>query len=286
MQKGQITHFIAIKENISRKLADEEEKRRLEELVHQNRKLEAVGQLAGGIAHDFNNILAGILGSTQLLLLGLEKDDVKTRENVELIQRAAQRASDLTKKLLLFSRKSTQDFEIADVHFILADTLEIVNKIISKTITLRVHLQAKNSFIHCYPTDLQNVFINLVINSAQAIEGRGGIRVETHNRIIENDHPLRQTLPRIDPGEFVVLEIADTGQGIPPENMERIFEPFFTTKKTGKGTGLGLSSVYGVLKDHRGAVEVESSLGGGHSFSSFFPHNDTGRSKRAVGTGS
>jgi two-component system cell cycle sensor histidine kinase/response regulator CckA len=274
-KKNIITHYIAIKENISRRLADEEEKRRLEELVHQNRKLEAVGQLAGGIAHDFNNILAGILGSTQLLLLGMDEGDRNNRENVELIQRAAKRASDLTKKLLMFSRKSTRDFEDTDVHFILADTLEIVNKIIPKAITVSLHMRAESSFTHCYASDLQNVFINLMINSAQAIDGKGDIRIKTYNQVLGEEHPLRRTF-KIDPGDYLVLEFSDTGKGIPPENIDRIFEPFFTTKKEGQGTGLGLASVFGVLKDHKGAVEVQSTLGEGTLFRLFLPSTSTG----------
>jgi CheY-like chemotaxis protein len=192
---------------------------------------------------------------------------------VELIQRASKRASDLTKKLLLFSRKSTRDFEDTDVHFILADTLEIVNKIIAKNISVSVHMHAKSSFIHCYPSDLQNVFINLMINSAQAIQGKGDIRVETHNTTLDSSQALLRTF-QIEPGEFVVLQFADTGEGIPPEHLDRIFEPFYTTKSAGKGTGLGLSSVFGVLKDHKGAVEVESRVGEGTVFRLYLPLTD------------
>lgn len=245
------------------------EQRRLEEELYQTRKMDAIGQLAGGVAHDFNNMLAGIIGAAEVIKSST-KENTAESTMLDLILQTAQRASDLTAKLLSFSRKGKIRSTAVNIHTIIGDTIEILKRSIDKRITIETQLKAQHSLIIGDPSQLQNAILNLSINARDAIEGSGFIKITTV--IKELSSADLATIPfDLSEGPHIALSITDSGCGIPKENIKSIFEPFFTTKETGKGTGLGLAAVYGTIVDHRGAITVESSPGSGTTFTLLFP---------------
>lgn len=242
--------------------------RRLEEerdsLLHQllqAQKMEAVGNLAGGIAHDFNNILTGILGHTELAEMKIDKDS-PVMENLSVIKRAAERARDFTRQLLLFGRKAPLEKRVQDINSILRESLKLINKMIGEDVELEFIPAEEPLLVDVDAAQLTQVIMNLSVNARDAMPDGGRLTIKTERRVDEKMNPL------------VVIVVKDTGAGIPEELKERIFEPFFTTKPEGKGTGLGLSVVYSVVDRHGGFIEVNSRPGEGTSFEIYLPEVD------------
>ncbi len=267
----------------------EEKQSQLEEALNQSQKMDAIGQLAGGVAHDFNNMLTGISGAVELLLLS--KVDGRQTEFLSLIKNAVTRASDLTRKLLDFSRKGKQLSTPVDLHAIIIDAIAILERSIDKRVTITTDLTAEHTMVVGDPSQLQSGILNICVNSRDAMPDGGEIVISTTNtELDEQDCSIGQ---QITPGSFIKLSVQDNGTGIPSKILPHIFEPFFTTKDEGKGTGLGLASVYGMVKDHHGEINVYSEHVTGTVFHIYLPisHDDTNRpitDKRAIsieGTG-
>ncbi|MCP4157566.1 MAG: AAA family ATPase [bacterium] len=253
------------------RIDDVSKEHKLQLQLNHSSKMDAIGHLAGGVAHDFNNMLGGILGAAQLLLK-LEKDNIDESnvEFLEMIIQASTRASDLTSKLLAFGRKGKLSSSTVQIHHIIDDTATLLNRTIDKKIQLKVKKGAQNDSVVGDNSGLQNALLNISINASHAMPGGGEIQIETKNIHLNKTycevHPFE-----IEPGEYIEIDIRDTGCGIPLEDLKKIFEPFYTTKEQGKGTGLGLAAVYGTVQDHRGAVNVYSEVGEGTSFRVLLP---------------
>jgi two-component system cell cycle sensor histidine kinase/response regulator CckA len=241
-----------------------EERQRLETELRQAQKLEAIGHLAGGVAHDFNNILMVIQGYSDLLLGGASGDGT-TRKDLREIQQAARRGSDLTRQLLAFGRKQVLQIRPLDLNAILVDTSHMLERLIGEGVKLEVRPAMALCPIEADRAQLEQVLINLAVNARDAMNGRGTLDIAIDRVSRERDTP---DLAR---GAYARLTVQDTGCGMDQPTRERIFEPFFTTKAVGKGTGLGLATVYGVVKQLRGHIDVDSAPMQGTTFTVFFP---------------
>ena len=245
------------------------EQRLLEERFRQSQKMEAIGQLAGGVAHDFNNLLTVMRGNSELILMDGASLPAKTRENLKQIIEATQRAANLTRQLLAFSRKQNFQPQPLDLNQLVANLVKMLRRLIGEDIELKFHQASSAVFVQADPGMLEQVLMNLVVNARDAISAGGKITISTdHIHLAEESARLH---PDARPGLFACLSVTDTGSGIAPELLPRIFEPFFTTKAAGKGTGLGLATVYGFVKQHLGWVEVTSRVGSGATFKAFLP---------------
>jgi PAS domain S-box-containing protein len=245
--------------------------RQTEDQFRQAQKMEAVGQLAGGIAHDFNNLLTGILGYSDLVLLDLKPGDQHFEEHQE-IHKAAERAALLTRQLLTFSRKQVLTPKVLDVNNIVAEAEKMLLRLIGEDIHLVTQLAPDLGRIKADPGQLEQVIINLAVNARDAMNAGGTLTIETSNAQL--DAAFAETHPGIAPGRFVKLSVRDNGCGMDEATRARIFEPFFTTKEIGKGTGLALATVYGIVKQSGGVIEVESKPGEGTTFHIHLPRSD------------
>ena len=260
-KQGKITAYVAVKRDITEKL-------RLERQLRQAQKLESIGLLASGIAHDFNNLLQAIYGYTQLLILE-RGSDAPDLDKLHTIERATQRAIDLVNQILIFSRKATPQKRVINLNHEIRLATKLLNRTIPKMINIKLQLSDNLLPIVADPIQVQQIVMNLCANARDAMPEGGEIVLKTRNELIDKGD---STLPPdAEPGRYVVLEISDSGTGIPREHMERIFDPFFTTKEKGKGTGLGLSVVYGIVKEHHGWIRCDSQLGKGTRFEIFLP---------------
>ncbi len=246
---------------------DVTETRRLEEQLRQAQKMEAVGLLAGGIAHDFNNILAVILAGSDAALYELPEDD-PVREDLQEIAAAAGRAATLTRQLLTFSRKQSWRPRPIALNTLLAQLEKMLCRIIGEDIRMSSVLAAGLWSVEADPGQLEQVVLNLAVNARDAMPGGGRLTVETSNVTLGRVEAARAGVPA---GPYVLMSVSDTGHGMDAATRARIFEPFFTTKDVGKGTGLGLSTVFGIVQQCGGAVQVESEPGRGATFLLYFP---------------
>ncbi len=241
----------------------------LEERLRHSEKMDAIGQLSGGIAHDFNNLLAAIQGSADLLALQVPKEPL-LHSYLSVIQEGTRRAADLTAKLLAFARKGKVLSTPVDVHAVLKEALQLLQRSIDPRIHLEVELEATETVVVGDPTLLENVFLNLGINARDAMPEGGTVRYRTAN--VQIGPPESGQPPfHLSPGGHLEIRVEDTGAGIPSAILPRIFDPFFTTKPVGKGTGLGLAAAYGTVKDHHGAITVHSEAGRGTVFTLLLP---------------
>ncbi len=244
-----------------------EKKAILEQLLH-SQKMESVGSLAGGIAHNFNNLLTAILGYAELLLEYSELDN-DSRQRVKSIESSARKAGVLVSKLLSFSRRDISEILPLNLNDIINDSVKLLEGIMDKRIGLKTTLSNNIPTIEADPSQLEQVIMNLMVNARDAMPDGGLITITTGTTEVKID---RFDMPTyIMPGRYVLLTISDTGCGISKEIINRIFEPFFTTKEKGKGTGLGLATVYGVIKDHKGYITVQSKVGKGTIFDIYLP---------------
>ncbi len=239
------------------------DRRRLEAELLQAQKMESIGRLAGGVAHDFNNLLTAILGYTELARASADSAE-EMRFCLENIYKAGQRAAELTSQLLGFARKQIISPREVNLNDMILDTDRILRRLIPEHIQLVAVLHAELGRVRLDPGQFQQILMNLVVNARDAMPSGGKITVETDNFRLEPDAPPPPG--GIPPGDYVMLTVSDTGEGMREEVMAHIFEPFFTTKGVGKGTGLGLATCYGIVKQNNGAIWAESRVGQGTTF--------------------
>jgi PAS domain S-box-containing protein len=232
-------------------------------------KMEAIGQLAGGVAHDLNNMLGGVIGAADVLMEGASLTDDQ-REIIDLILKSSYRAADLTKNLLAFSRKGKILSTPIVIQDIVNATISIAEHTIDRQIVIEREMPSEPFEVIGDPGQLQNTFLNLMINARDAISGSGRIRISLQKVYLDDGFCSANNLS-LTPGDYISIATSDNGSGIPEEIQDRIFEPFFTTKQDGKGTGLGLSAVYGTVLSHHGAITVKSSTGRGSLFTIYLP---------------
>jgi two-component system cell cycle sensor histidine kinase/response regulator CckA len=247
---------------------DISEQKRLEEQFIQSQKMQAVGQLAGGVAHDFNNLLTAILGFCDLLLQRYMPNDPSYNDVIQIKQNA-NRAANLVRQLLAFSRQQTLQPKIVSITDTLSDLSILLRRLIGSGIELEVNHERDLWSVKADIGQLEQVVVNLAVNARDAMSGQGKLIIRTSNfRCNSIKNVIHDIMPS---GDYVLVEIIDNGHGIKPEVIERIFEPFFSTKEVGLGTGLGLSTVYGIVKQTGGFVEVKSTVGKGSTFGIYLP---------------
>ena len=268
------------------------DRKELEERFRQAQKMEAVGRLAGGIAHDFNNLLMVIQGYADLLSERLPVED-PLRRNAEQIQIASQRASALTQQLLAFSRKQILAPKVLNIQNVVGDMEKILRRLIGEDIQLETSSEKNLGLIKADRSQIEQVILNLAVNSRDAMPGGGRLTIETAN--VELDATFSRAPQVLAPGKYVMLAVTDTGTGMDADTQAHIFEPFFTTKEKGKGTGLGLATVYGIVKQSGGYIWVYSEPGRGAAFKIYLPRidqetvpgaHDHGSNTRAIARGS
>jgi len=247
---------------------DTTDRKLMEDQLRQAVKMEAVGRLAGGIAHDFNNLLTIISGYSQLQM-EITAPDNELYQHAEQIKGAADRAASLTRQLLAFSRQQVLQPQVVDLNEVITAFSRMMPRLIGEDVQLEVHLGTALGAVKVDPGQIDQVLLNLVVNARDAMPQGGKILIETAN--VELDEGYAATHPYVSIGDYVSIAVSDTGHGIDPMTRAHIFEPFFTTKAQGKGTGLGLSTVYGIVKQSGGSVEVYSETGSGTTFMIYFP---------------
>lgn len=247
---------------------DVTEQKRLEEQLRQAQKMEAIGIMAGGIAHDFNNLLTAIQGHTDLALLQSENSP-EVQEDIMGIKRTVKIAADLTKQLLLFSRRQRLKLEQIDINAIIENIYNMLSRVLPKNVLLSINLAQDLWGVKADSGTIDQLIMNLVLNAKDAMPEGGHIIVRTENKMVKSVPDVN--IKTLKPGKFIRISIADDGSGMDDKTVKRIFEPFYTTKKAGKGTGLGLAVVYSVVNKHGGIIDVESTLGKGTTFHIYLP---------------
>src|ERR1700683_3754073 len=240
---GFILHFI-----------DTTEQKSLQAQFSQSQKMQAVGQLAGGVAHDFNNLLTAMIGFCDLLLLRFRPGDPSFADIMQIKQNA-NRAANLVRQLLAFSRQQSLQPRVLNITDVLAELSHLLRRLIGENIELKVVHARDLGLVKVDQGQLEQVIINLAVNARDAMPGGGTLTIRTAR--VTHTSPVRRAHEEIPAGDYVQIEVHDTGTGIAKDNLERIFEPFFSTKEVGQGTGLGLSTVYGIVKQTGGFVFVE-----------------------------
>ena len=258
---GEISHIVGMWEDIT-------EGKQLEDQFRQSQKMEGIGRLAGGIAHDFNNILTVITGHSELALMSLDQQDPLRKDLVE-IQKASDRAADLTRQLLAFSRKQALQPKVLNLNNTIKALHKMLRRIIGEDIDLEAIPEKGLWNTEADPGQIEQVIVNLAVNARDAMPSGGKLTIETQN--LELDEEYASTHPDVTPGPHVMLAISDTGCGMTDEVKTKVFEPFFTTKGIGQGTGLGLSMVYGIVKQSGGNIWIYSELGQGTTFKIYLP---------------
>lgn len=243
-------------------------KKKLENQLRQSHKLEVVGTLAGGIAHDFNNLLTAIRGSVDMIMHHTPPDDLISQDLRE-IQLATERAADLIRQLLLFSRNQPMKFSVLSINLVIENMFKLLHRLIGENIGVSTSLDPKLWCVRGDQTALEQVIMNLTINARDAMPNGGKLFIKTEN--ITLDEAYCQSVPEAHPGKFIRFSFTDTGLGMDRETVQRIFEPFFTTKGPGKGSGLGLSVVYGIIQQHGGWINVYSEPNQGTTFKIYLP---------------
>jgi PAS domain S-box-containing protein len=268
---GRLTasQFAVIARDISERKRAEVERELLEEELRQSLKMEAVGQLAGGIAHDFNNLLTVISGYTEILLRRLGREAEGSKEIAE-ISKAAERAAQLTRQLLAYSRKQVIEPRVLDLNDIVTETQAMLKRLIGENIEFSTSLAEDLGSISADSGQIEQIIVNLVVNARDAMPEGGKLLLETGSFTIADVFSSRRR-PDMAPGDYVVFAVTDSGEGMDAATVARIFEPYYTTKARGAGTGLGLSTVYGIVTQSGGHVEVESEPGMGTTLRLYFP---------------
>ncbi len=251
-------------------LKDVTNERALDERIHAQERLAAVGQMAAGIAHDFNNILTGIIGFADILLTDSMLAD-EDRQMAEAIMQNGERAAQLIRQILDFSRKSISEMKSVDLKPFLEEFSRFIRRTIPENIDISVDLQEREYMVLADPVKLQQVLANLTVNAQDAMPKGGSLRFTLNHLSVSPDST--PPLPEMPPGTWIILEVSDSGTGITSEILPHIFEPFFTTKDVGKGTGLGLSQAYGIIKQHEGHIVVDTKAGAGSTFIIYLPES-------------
>jgi signal transduction histidine kinase/CheY-like chemotaxis protein len=258
---GEITHFISTGRDIT-------ERRQLESDLRQAQKMDAIGRLAGGVAHDFNNLLLVISAYAELMLDSLGENDA-LRRNVGEIITASRRAADLTRQLLAFGRKQMQLLQVVDLNTVIAEITVMLPRLIGEDIELIFLPEGNLGKVKADPVQIEQIVMNLAANARDAMPSGGTLTIETATVIVDEAYVQRHSI--VPPGDYVLLTVADSGQGIATKHLSHIFEPFYTTKEEGKGTGLGLATVYGIVKQNGGFIWVYSEPGQGTAFKIYLP---------------
>ena len=260
--------ILGVTRDISDRKKADSERKELQSQLLQSQKMEAIGTLAGGIAHDFNNSLQGILGYSQILISEKNQADPDLQKMVQ-IEKAAKRASELTKQLLMFSRKVESQLRPLDLNQEIRQSENLLERTIPKMVSIETRLGDNLRIINGDPVQIEQMIMNICINARDAMPDGGRLIIESRETFL--DAAYCNFYVDIVPGEYVMLKISDNGSGMDRETLEHIFEPFYTTKKTGKGTGLGLSMVYGIVKNHGGHITCNSEPAKGTTFEIYFP---------------
>ena len=271
LEDGNVMGVQAIARDITERKQSEEEKAFLQEQLRQSQKMEAIGRLAGGIAHDFNNLLTIIGGYSALSFLELKEED-PLKGNIRAVQKATERAANLTRQLLAFSRRQPMEMKVLDLNATLRDMDKMLRRVIGEDIKLVTHLAEDLGRTKTDPGQIEQVIMNLVVNARDAMPEGGRLTIETAN--VELDEAYVRGHVGVKPGRYLMLSVSDTGAGMTQEVKERVFEPFFTTKGAGKGTGLGLSTVYGIVKQSGGNIWVYGEPEKGAAFKIYLPRVD------------
>ena len=250
------------------RLRGDESRRELEEQLRQSQKIEAVGQLAGGIAHDFNNLLTPIFVYADMIKRGSPENHPQIKQ-IESVMLAAQKASDLTRKLLSFGRKQVLCIDTLDLNEVIVSFGEIMRSTVRESISIDLRLTPEGAWVLADRGQLEQIILNLAVNAQDAIDGNGAITLETGRLVLDEEYAKLH--PGVKPGPYVLFAFSDDGCGMGEETLSHIYEPFFTTKEIGRGTGLGLATVYGLVKQHEGYIEVVSRQGEGTVFKIFLP---------------
>ena len=249
-------------------LRDISEQKQLQSQLQQAQRMEAIGTLAGGIAHDFNNILSAVIGYTEMALKDVEKDSL-LQSNLREVLNAGERAKDLVKQILTFSRQAEQELKPVQIKHVAMEALKLLRASLPTTIEIHQTIES-NSAVLADLTQIHQVLMNLCTNASHAMQEEGG-KLEVSLVDVEIDRDFATRHPGFLPGPYLQLSVIDTGHGMSPDVLNRIFDPFFTTKKKGEGTGMGLSVVHGIVKSHDGEVVVHSEPGKGTTFNIYFP---------------
>jgi len=281
-EDGTPIRLVGVNWDITEQVTLAEEHKQLQEQFYQAQKMESIGKLAGGIAHDFNNLLVPILGYAELGLMIINKNDGFYDQLVQ-IRQSAERAADLTRQILAFSRQQMLEMTIVNINEIVSGFEKMLQRLIGEDVTLLTRLAAITPSVKADKGQIEQVLLNLAVNARDAMPSGGILNIETDNIRLDDDSVAR--LPDLKSGLFVRLSVSDTGFGMDEETRQLIFEPFFTTKERGQGTGLGLATVYGIIKQHQGDVDVSSHPGQGTTFEIYLPvieaQTESGKIERA-----
>jgi PAS domain S-box-containing protein len=258
---GKIMNFVAVKRDITEQLE-------LSRQLLQAQKMEAIGTLAGGVAHDFNNLLQVTLGYSELLLAEKKKDDPEYADLSRMFE-AAKSGAELVQRLLTFSRKVEPKTILLNLNRRILQVEKLLRRTIPKMIDIELDLSDDLADIDADPTQMEQVLMNLAVNARDAMQDKGTLTVRTRNVTLDEEYC--RTHAEAKPGEYVLLTVSDTGDGMDKATIDRIFEPFYTTKESGRGTGLGLAMVYGIVEQHGGHITCESEVGHGTTFEVYFP---------------
>jgi PAS domain S-box-containing protein len=261
-QQSRISGFVVVMRDVT-------ERKRLEKHLAQSQKMEAIGTLAGGIAHDFNNILSAIVGYTDLASFEVPADSRISR-HLECVLSACDRAKNLVEQILTFSRKAEREKVLLDLRLIIEECLKLLRATLPSTIEIKTYIPAGSYTVSAEPVQLHQVVLNICTNAAHAMRDHGGL-LEICMKRLDIDQDSAGQYRNLNPGEYYLMTISDTGCGMTPEVVSRVFEPFFTTKEPGEGTGLGLSVAHGIIRDHGGTIGVYSEPGRGTTFKVYLP---------------
>jgi len=262
--KGNIVSYVAVKRDITREL-------KLEEQFYQAQKMEAIGRLTAGIAHDFNNILTAINGFSELMLMRFPPDDPQ-RKSATAILNSGRRAAELVSQLLAFGRKQMISPKKMRLNTLLRESEAMLRRMVGEHIQLSLNLAPGSGLVKIDPSQFEQIIINLAVNARDAMPKGGELTIETGHAVFDETN-IDEDIS-LEPGDYLRMIVRDTGDGIPDDVIEHIFEPFFTTKEVGQGTGLGLATVYGIVKQNKGDIQVSSRLNQGTTFSIFLPRID------------
>ncbi|MBI3852330.1 MAG: response regulator [Verrucomicrobia bacterium] len=267
--KNRLERLVPAVRRALREAQERTERRQIEQQLRQAQKMETIGQLVGGVAHDFNNLLVVIRGNAELVLMDVEQLSEDARESLKQIVAASERAANLIRQLLALGRQQVMRLQPLNLNEVVEDLTRMLDRIIGEKIHLHCSYTMPLPLCKADVGMMEQVLVNLIVNARDAMPHGGQLTIATEKTNLDEAHAAVH--PETRAGEFVCLTVSDTGTGIASEHLPRIFEPMFTTKEQGKGTGLGLATVYGIVKQHQGWIEVSSRVGVGSSFKIFIP---------------